>query len=496
LEPLSLNPILTHPERVTSAAFDPIGHKIVTASADGTVRIWDIAGAVNAPFPLTRAYNRRASRFLTVSNNTVQLFDALTELPAGGAIRLQSDVEYTMQSRDGQFVAIVSKAPTNEPPGERIAQVFAVSTGERVGPVITISGPLKIGALSDDGMRLALHDDASLEIRDIRSGRTVFPPLKPASSVERIQFSPDRKRIATWGGNTVQLWDAEAGKPSFDQFEMEAPVKSVEFSSDGSYLAAACADRGLNKRFARVWKTATGKPGPPLRHGDGVLCASFSPDNKYLVTGGEDYAAMVWEFATGRLMFPAIRHPNQVGAAAFSPNSKWIVTICADNAARVFNAATGEPVTPPLRHLGSPRTVMFLPDSSKIVTADLHGRTWVWDLSAIHSSVEDLSLLSRLLSGDSLRAAGDTSPQEPAAVKAICERLRVSCPSAFTVSSNQVTAWHEFQALELEDEGHKQWPAAAFHWKELLKLRPGDPDITEHLKRAEQKMAEPKPTDE
>jgi WD40 repeat protein len=203
---------------------------------------------------------------------------------------------------------------------------------------------------------------------------------------------------------------------------------------------------------------------------------------------------MVWEFATGRLVFPAIRHPHQVGAVAFSPDGKWIVTICADRAARVFNVATGEPVTPPLRHLGSPRYATFLPDSRRIVTADLHGRAWVWDLSANQASVEDLALLSRFLSGDSLRAPGDFSPQRPAAVKAIWERLRTNYAAAFTVTSNQVSAWHEFQAQQNEND--KRWPAAIFHWRKLWKLHPDDANVAEHLKYAEQKMQEAKPPDE
>src|SRR5205807_4985390 len=62
LEPLSLNPILTHAERVTSAAFDSDGHRIVTACADGSVKVWDFAGAITSPWAISRIYSARTNR--------------------------------------------------------------------------------------------------------------------------------------------------------------------------------------------------------------------------------------------------------------------------------------------------------------------------------------------------------------------------------------------------------------------------------------------------
>ena len=166
------------------------------------------------------------------------------------------------------------------------------------------------------------------------------------------------------------------------------------------------------------------------------------------------------------------------------------MTVSADSSARVWNASTGEPVTPPLRHLGRPHRAVFLPNSRGIVTEDDFGQTWVWELPVDNTPVPDLVQLAHFLSGDAVSTPTGLGPQPNASVQAIWDHLRSTCAPAFTVTSNQVVAWHNYQAQQSESQN--QWSAAAFHWRQLLKLRRGDPGFSEHLKYAEEKMRAPK----
>jgi hypothetical protein len=292
--------------------------------------------------------------------------------------------------------------------------------------------------------------------------------------------------VVTWGGKKVHVWDSATGKPAFHLDDFPALVQSVEFSPDGLYLAACCADNQINKWFAQVWNTVSGQTvGPRLWHGDGVLCSSFSPDGKRLVTGGEDFMAMIWEVATGRLLV-AMRHPGSVGSAAFSPDGKWVVTVCADTTARVWSAATGDPLTPPLRGLANPTHAAFLPDSRRLVSADADGRAWVWELPLDQTPVADLGLLTHFLTGDSATPQSVSPGQQIASHQALWRRLHIHYPAAFTVSAEQVMAWHENKARENEAAG--QWFAAAFHWQQLSATRPGDQTYAEHLKLAKDQL--------
>src|SRR5208337_5672568 len=71
--------------------------------------------------------------------------------------------------------------------------------------------------------------------------------------------------------------------------------------------------------------------------GGRVWDASFSPDGKHFVTGGEDNIARVWDGKTGALQATLAGHSLMIYAVAFSPDSKRIVTSSADKTARVWD---------------------------------------------------------------------------------------------------------------------------------------------------------------
>jgi WD40 repeat protein len=64
---------------------------------------------------------------------------------------------------------------------------------------------------------------------------------------------------------------------------------------------------------AWIWSVATGRQmGPPLRHHESVLAATFSPDGKLVATGSRDHTARFWDVATGRAVGPALEHLSWV----------------------------------------------------------------------------------------------------------------------------------------------------------------------------------------
>jgi WD40 repeat protein len=151
----------------------------------------------------------------------------------------------------------------------------------------------------------------------------------------------------------------------------------VDFSPDGCRLIT-----GSRDKFARIWDLPLhASKGIPLLHGDPTLtlgnldlslvsarprtritgdlgrpiphwvweylCASFSPDGRYVVTGSFDNSARVFEVATGRLVGRPLLHDDWVRAVAFAPDNRRVVTGSHDMTARVWDIQTGEPLTPP-----------------------------------------------------------------------------------------------------------------------------------------------------
>jgi WD40 repeat protein len=152
-------------------------------------------------------------------------------------------------------------------------------------------------------------------------------------------------------------------------------VTCLAFSPDGKYVVT-----GGRDNVARVWEMANGKPvSPELAHRDYVICVAFSPDGKYVATGSRDNTARVWESKSGKPVGLPLEHRSWVDGVAFSPDGKYLLTGSLDNTARVWETMSGKPVGPVLQHQAAVRSVAFSPDGKLLLTATFDGTVLLWD---------------------------------------------------------------------------------------------------------------------
>jgi WD40 repeat protein len=78
-----------------------------------------------------------------------------------------------------------------------------------------------------------------------------------------------------------------------------------------------------------------------MSHEPDVNDIAFSPDGRYIVSGGWDGVVRVWDAATGE-MIATMSHDHNVADVAFSPDGRRIVSGSFDKTARVWDAATGD----------------------------------------------------------------------------------------------------------------------------------------------------------
>ena len=91
----------------------------------------------------------------------------------------------------------------------------------------------------------------------------------------------------------------------------------------------------------RVWDVDPRASLPVLRgHTDYVYPVAYSPDGRWIASGGWDNRVRLWDALTGEQCAKP-PHPGVVEALAFAPDSSWLVTGCrADNRLRVWDPAT------------------------------------------------------------------------------------------------------------------------------------------------------------
>jgi WD40 repeat protein len=73
-----------------------------------------------------------------------------------------------------------------------------------------------------------------------------------------------------------------------------------------------------------------------MTHDDGVYLISFSPDGKYVVSGGIDGSARIWNARTG-VEVARMVHVGVVTSLAFSPNLEYVASSSGDGAVRIWH---------------------------------------------------------------------------------------------------------------------------------------------------------------
>lgn len=323
-------PAMPHGGAVTAAEWSPDGERIATASADGFVRVWEAtARPLTEPLPQKRA-------------------ESLSWSPDGAKL-----------ASGGAREAAIWDAAT----GKQIAS----TTGSNRGPDFVRFSP--------DGSRLLTASvDGTAAVCNAQTGERLLT-LPHGGPVVFARWSPDAQRILTAGFNeTVHLWDTATGLPVSEGIKLPTLPFSLEFSPSGGHFAAA------SDSLAQVWDIA-GQPAFTVRHEEGVLGASFSPDNRLLVTASLDKTARIADATNGAPVGPPLKHREAVHAARFNGASDRVVTTTSQGNAQVWNVKSGRPATEPFRERGKPGVVAFDPAGRRILTASDDRSAQVWRIS-------------------------------------------------------------------------------------------------------------------
>src|SRR6266511_1973101 len=207
-------------------------------------------------------------------------------------------------------------------------------------------------------------------------------------SVYTAAFSPDGQLLVTAGGETAKLWEVETGRELRAFVGHVGEVIGVAFSPDGRFVLTGGADH-----TARLWDARTGESIRSFSgHKKAVVRVAFSPNGKRVLTGSDDNTAKLWDAETGRMLRTFAGHlnagkgmfPNRVRGVAFSPDGKRVLTGGDDKTARLWDADSGRELRRFVGHTGRVSSVVFSPDGRGVLTTADDSTVRLWDADQNH----------------------------------------------------------------------------------------------------------------
>ncbi|ETO20708.1 hypothetical protein RFI_16509 [Reticulomyxa filosa] len=245
-----------HDSKVNSVTFSADGRKIVSASDDHSVRVWDAESGKQLKNFRGHTNKVFAARFSPDGNTVVSCSE-------NGTIRLwdvDKGTEIMKFKRDLDKIYDVNFSP---------------------------DGKYIVSGLQDSTVRLwNLHSGMEMLL------------IGHSEDVLSTQFSPDGKMIASSSNDKIiNLWNVESGEISKQLRGHSDRVTRATFSPDGLFIASCSLDN-----IARIWDIKTGKSKMLKGYLSKINDLKYFPDGQKIVSCSNGKKIGLWNAKSGKKM--------------------------------------------------------------------------------------------------------------------------------------------------------------------------------------------------
>ncbi len=280
-----------HSSYINDLLISSDGQKLFSASADNTIKIWDID---------------TGKEIHTLRGHS-------------------SAVNYLVISPDGQKLFSAS--------ADQTIKVWDSATGKAIGTLKGHSSSINYLTISSDGQKLfSASADKTIKIWDSDTGKVIHELSGHSSFVNFLEISRDgQKFFSASADRTIKIWDIATGKELGTLTGHSSSVNSLETSPDGEKLYSASADKTI-----KIWDIATEKLIGTLRDSSFVNSLVINPDGQTLMSSNADKKIKIWNLSTGQVILMLTGPSHPINDFAVSTDWETIATGSGDKVIKIW----------------------------------------------------------------------------------------------------------------------------------------------------------------
>jgi WD40 repeat protein len=336
-----------HRAGIWACAIAPDGRRVVSASRDGTLRVWDVG--TGEPLAVLEGHEREVRDCAITadgrtvvsasSDGTLRTWNLRTGRPKGTPISVGGRLLAFALTPDGRHVVSCHRGALT---------VWELETGALQATLAAEGVSGRVCVVSPDGRHVVASVRDTLTIWRLEAGEpiTTIAARVHERHIRTVTFTPDsRTVIASLEDGRLGMWDQETGRERVTLAMGASGSNLCRTTLDGRVvLTASMEDRG----DLRFWALDTARevarvPLAVLGHEDIVLDVALTPDGQRAVSASWDGTLKVWKLAAALALPPDDhRRGAPVCACAMSPDGERAVSLSGEGTAVTWNVETGQ----------------------------------------------------------------------------------------------------------------------------------------------------------
>jgi WD40 repeat protein len=351
----------------------------VSGGADGMLYVWDVATAERAPSfrgvrgPAFSSVAVSGDGRLAVSGSrehVVKVWDLASRTGVRSLSGHRDRVTSVAISADGSRAVSGSE--------DTSVRVWSVTTDTLERALYGHKGAVNAVAISPDGRwALSGSSDRTVKLWEVDTGVCQRTLDGHASSVTSVALAATGWRAVSGSSDqTTRLWDLQTGAMLATLDGHSDAVTAVAIDASGLHAASGSTDRSV-----KLWRLDDLRPGPSrVAHAGAVVALAFSEDGRLCASGGSDGRVVVRDTETWRIVGASNRHTAPVRSLAFTIDGACVLSSGIDQSYWLWTIEDDSTVWIPVRHTAPVSYCALSARARYLVTACGDRFVYVWDV--------------------------------------------------------------------------------------------------------------------